>query len=273
MRDFIALNPTEIWQRICRPTSIAAVVLAGMSPAPEAHAANFRGEYTVSYFGLTIAKSTFDSRIDDAGFSVDGTVSSAGLAKIFDSTKGAASASGAFKGNVTQPSQFRMNYREGKRKQMTALGFRAGAVVSTENVPPLKKRKKNWVPLNADDLQDVLDPLSAGLIKASSPDEVCGRTLKLFDGEMRMDAALRSTENSSEVEKYGDGVVTCRVNIKPISGYRRDRRALIYLEKKSKIVVVFAPLGATGVYAPVYATIGTEIGTVTVRVKRSDIGE
>ena len=153
MRDFIDLTPTEIWQRACRPTSIAAVVLVGLSFAPEAHAANFRGEYTVSYLGLTIAKSTFDSRIDDAGYSVNGTVSSAGLAKIFDSTKGTASASGTFAGDTTQPDKFKMNYAEGKRKQMTALAFRDGEVVSTENVPPLKKRKKKWVPLNPNDLK------------------------------------------------------------------------------------------------------------------------
>ncbi len=255
-----------------RSIALALAIAGTLSAMPAVHAEGetFKGEYTVSYLGLTIAKSTFDSRIDDAGFSVAGTVSSAGLAKIFDSTKGTASASGTFAGNTTRPDKFKMNYAEGKRKQMTALAFRDGEVVSTENVPPLKKRKKKWVPLNPIDLKGALDPLSAGLIKAESPDRVCGRTLKLFDGEMRMDAALRSTKSPSEAENYGHGVVTCRVKVKPVSGYRKGRRALDYLEKESKIVVAFAPLGSTGVYAPVYATVGTEIGTVTVRVKRLD---
>jgi hypothetical protein len=228
---------------------------------------SFRGQYTVYYLGLPIARSAFDSQVGSDRFSVKGTVSSAGIATIFDSTKGTATASGTFKDGVTRPSSFRMNYTEGKRKQMTALGFKNGDVVSTENVPPPKKRsKKRWVPLDTNDLKGVLDPFSAGLIKADSPDQVCGRTIKLFDGEMRLNAMLRPRENLAEAKEYGDKAVTCRVKVKPMSGYRKGRRALDYLEKESKISVAFAPLGSTGVYAPVYATIGTEIGTVTVAV-------
>ncbi len=33
-------------------------------------------------------------------------------------------------------------------------------------------------------------------------------------------------------------------------------------------MVTFAPLGKTGVYAPIHATIGTQIGTITVRARR-----
>jgi hypothetical protein len=244
----------------------AAATLAAIFPA-HAELETFKGEYTVYYLGLPIARSTFDSRVGSDAFSVKGTVSSAGIATIFDSTKGIATASGAFKGGVTQPTAFRMNYTEGKRKQMTTLGFRNGDVVSTENVPPLKKRsKKRWVPLDTNDLKGVLDPFSAGLIKADSPDQVCDRTIKLFDGEMRINAMLRPRDTMPEAKAYGDKVVTCRVKVKPVSGYRKGRRALDYLEKESKILVAFAPLGSTGVYAPVYATIGTEIGTVTVAV-------
>lgn len=246
--------------------ALASVTAVAVKPA-HAELETFRGEYTVYYLGLPIARSAFESRVGRDAFSVKGTVSSAGIAAIFDSTKGTATASGAFKDGLTQPSAFTMNYTEGKRKQMTALGFKNGEVVSTENVPPLKKRsKKRWVPLDTNDLKGVLDPFSAGLIKASSPGEVCDRTIRLFDGEMRMNAVLRRRDTMPEAREYGDKVVTCRVKVKPVSGYRKGRRALDYLENESKILVAFAPLGSTGVYAPVYATIGTEIGTVTVAV-------
>jgi hypothetical protein len=253
-------------RRAFRVAFATAATLTAISPA-HAELETFKGEYTVYYLGLPIARSSFDSQVGSDAFSVKGTVSSAGIATIFDSTKGTATASGAFKGGVTQPSAFKMNYAEGKRKQMTTLGFKNGDVVSTENVPPLKKRsKKRWVPLDTNDLKGVLDPFSAGLIKASSPDEVCDRTIKLFDGEMRMNAVLRRRDTMPAAKEYGENVVTCRVKVKPVSGYRKGRRALDYLEKESKILVAFAPLGSTGVYAPVHATIGTEIGTVTVAV-------
>ncbi|MEQ1953706.1 DUF3108 domain-containing protein [Mesorhizobium yinganensis] len=258
-----------LWAGRTGPVALALLLAMPAAAPARSEVETFKGEYTVSYLGLTIARSTFESRFENGKFAVEGTVASAGIAEIFDRTKGNSSASGGFAGDRTQPDAFRMNYTEGKRKQMTALKFSAGDVVSTENVPPLKKRK-NWVPLKPGDLDGVSDPLSAGLIRASSPDKVCGRTLKLFDGEFRMDATLHAAPNSEAAKAYGDGVVTCRVTVKPVSGYRKGRKALDYLEKQSRIMIAFAPLGSTGVYAPVHATVGTQIGTVTVRAKSLD---
>jgi hypothetical protein len=254
-----------------RRTALSALALMLAAPgAARAEVETFKGEYTVSYLGLTIARSTFESRFENGKFSVEGRVASAGIAEIFDRTKGRSSASGSFAGGRTQPDAFRMNYTEGKRKQMTALKFRGGTVVSTQNEPPLKKRGKKWVPVSPADLTGVTDPLSAGMIKASGPDKVCGRTIKLFDGEFRMNATLHPAPNSEAAKAYGDGVVTCRVTVKPVSGYRKGRKSLDYLEKQSRIMIAFAPLGSTGVYAPVHATVGTQIGTVTVRSRSLD---
>ena len=33
------------------------------------------------------------------------------------------------------------------------------------------------------------------------------------------------------------------------------------------MMVTFAPLGQTGVYAPIHATVGTQIGTMTVSAR------
>ena len=255
---------------INRPTRwrIALATLAGMAAGmPELRAENFAGEYVVSYLGLPIARSTFSTTIDGDRYSVDGSVSSAGIAAIFSSVKGKSTASGSFAGDATRPHAFRMEYSEGKRRQMTAIGFRGDRVVSTQNDPPLKKRGKNWVKVEPADLKGATDPLSAGLVRASAPDKVCGRTLKLYDGEFRLDVRLQPVPDAPRIEGYGD-VVMCRARPKPVAGYRKGRRALDYLENKSRIMIAFAPLATTGFYAPVYATVGTEIGTVTVRATR-----
>ena len=257
---------------VWRALVLASAILAAPSGTGAATAGveTFSGDYVVSYLGFTIARSTFNSRFENGKFSVDGTVSSAGIAEILGSVRGSATASGGFAGERTQPSAFKMNYAEGRRKQMTALGFRGDTVVSNRNVPPLKKRGADWVPIRPSHLRGVIDPLSAGIVKARGPGEVCDRTIRLFDGEMRLDATLHRAPNSPAAKGYGEGVVTCRVTVKPVAGYRKGRRALDYLQNRSRIMVAFAPLGSTGVYAPVHATIGTEIGTVTVRAARFD---
>lgn len=245
-----------------------ALIGASLCAPAAASGQTYSGEYVVSYLGFTVARTTFRTRIEGDRFAIDGSVASAGIAQIFDRTKGTSSASGSLAGGEVRPGAFRMDYTEGKRKQMTALAFKGGAVTDVQNVPPLKKRGADWVKLRPQDLAGAIDPLSAGIIKAGGPGEVCGRTLKLFDGEFRLDATLHATDKPPRVDGHGEGLVSCRVTIKPVSGYRKGRRALDYLEKRSRIMVTFAPLGTSGLYAPVHATVGTQIGTVTVKARR-----
>ena len=58
------------------------------------------------------------------------------------------------------------------------------------NVPPLKKRGKDWVPLEPADLKSVVDPIAATLVKADRLEDVCKGRTRMFDGELRADLTL-----------------------------------------------------------------------------------
>jgi Protein of unknown function (DUF3108) len=254
---------------------IAPVLLATLVAAsPAAAAQSFTGEYAVSFLGFTVARSTFDSTFGNDTFSVKGRVASAGLAELFDSTRGTISSTGRFDGKTTQPSAFRVDYTEGAKSQTTAIRFRGGAVTKTVNVPPLKKRGNDWVPLQQSHLRSVTDPISATLVRADSLGEVCGRTIRVYDGEMRADLRLEpESENALAVPGFEGKTVTCRVRFVPVAGYRQGRRALEFLKNRSQIRIAFAQLGTTGVYAPVHAKVGTQIGTLTVSARRFETGK
>lgn len=232
-----------------------------------AGAQTFQGEYTVSFLGLPVARSTFVSTFAGDRVSVEGNLSSAGVAKLVDSTVGSSHFSGRLSRDGVVPSSFRTTYKSGRKTKSTSISFSGGDVVKTVNVPPTRKRKK-WVPLRPGDLQAVSDPISATLIRAGSPSEVCDRTIKVYDGEMRANIRL-STMSTGKVPGFGPEAVTCSARFTPVSGYRPDSSSLSYLKDRSKISISFAPLGDTGVYAPVRASIGTKVGTVTVVVKRT----
>jgi hypothetical protein len=254
-------------------TGLLAALLATLVvtvPAPRKEGTqSFSGEYTASFLGLTVAHSKFNSTFEKGSFSVKGAVSAAGLAQLFDNTQGSVSSSGHFAGQRTQPTAFRVEYSEGSKAKMTAIRFKNGTVSKTENVPPLKKRGPDWVPIRKSDLKSVTDPLSATLVRADSLAEVCNRTVKIYDGEFRADMTLHYEKTGTmSVEGYEGDTVTCRATVKPVSGYRQGRRALEFLEKRAKIMIAFAPLGTTGVYAPIHATASTQIGTITVRATR-----
>jgi hypothetical protein len=249
---------------------LAALVAVGApSAALTAETQSFHGDYTVSFLGLSVAKATFKSRYENEVYSIQGSVSTAGLAQIFDDTRGTVSTSGRVLADGIQPGKFRADYTSGKKKSLIDIGFDGGRVVSTKVVPTPKRRGSDWLPLDMNDLAGVADPISATVIRADTIEKVCGRTVKLYDGEMRADLKLAFVSKGRiSVKGYEGPTVTCRLAFEPVSGFAKKRKALKFLQNKSRIDVTFAPLGKTGIYAPVRATVGTQIGTITLDARR-----
>ncbi|RVB75884.1 MULTISPECIES: DUF3108 domain-containing protein [unclassified Mesorhizobium] len=254
---------------------LASLAVALPTATSAATPQSFKGEYTVSILGLSVAKAIFSSSYQGDTYSIDGSVSSAGLATMFDDTRGTISSKGKILGKRLQPQAFRADYKSGEKASMIDIQFANGTVTATKVVPAPKKRNpKNWIPLGASDLASVLDPMAATVIHADSLDEVCGRTVKLYDGEMRADLTLTyDSKGSTSVRGYKGDTVTCRMGFEPVAGYRKNRKALNYLKKRSRIMVTFAPLGQTGVYAPIHAAVTTKIGTLTVSAERFEATE
>jgi hypothetical protein len=252
-----------------RPFAGLFALLVAAAPASATPWQAFHGDYTVSFLGLSVARASFDSRYDGDRYKIDGSVSAAGLARLFDDTTGTLTATGRLSGGRTEPIAFRADYTSGKKKSMVDIRFAGGKVASTKVLPPPKKRGADWVALGRADLAGAIDPIAATVIKAGSLNDVCGRTVKMYDGEMRANLSLTYVSTGKmAVKGYSGPTVTCRMGFEPVSGYRKGRKALDFLRAKSRIVVTFAQIGQTGVYAPIHATVGTQIGTITIRARR-----
>lgn len=251
-------------------TSLAVIGLLVCCPPVMAQAAqSFQGDYTVSYLGFTVARANFASTFEGGSFSLQGTMESAGFGRFFDDTTGTINSTGGFSGNSTSPSRFRVDYVQKDKPTVTTIDFSNGSVTKTETIPAPKPKGENWIPVVPADLSQVSDPIAATLVKADTPEKVCGRTVRVFDGEFRLDLTLRPVGvGTASIEGYEGKTVTCRATAKPVSGFRKGRRALEFLEKQSRIMITFAPLGTTGVYAPIQATVGTQIGTVSIKARR-----
>ncbi len=246
---------------------LAATAIACAAPA--ARAESFRVDYSVSLYGLNIARSSFSSRIDADSFHIDGRLASAGVAKIFDSTKGTATVSGGFGADTASANRYLINYTSGDKKKKTEVAFSNGRVTSTENVPPPRANRKNWIDVSESDLASVTDPLSATMVRAASLNDVCTKTMKFYDGELRADLKLSFVKTEAvEAKGYSGQGVTCSARFIPLGGYRGTNKSIAFLKNRSKILITFAPLGGTGVYAPIKASATTEIGTVVVTAGR-----
>ena len=255
----------------------AILALSGMTQAGAAIAESsksFNADYAVSIFGLTVARSRFTSHISDRGFQLEGSISSAGIASFFDDTKATTVASGRFSKGETQPDAYSVSYTYGKKAKKTTLDFNKGNVSNVTNTPPLEKRGKDWVPVSAKDLVAVTDPISAVLVRAPSIGQVCSRTIKVFDGEMRADLKLTPVGTGPvDLGAYRGEAAVCSGKFVPVAGYRPGNKSIRYLKDRSKIRITFAQLGQTGVYAPIHATVSTQIGTVTFHARRLEAAQ
>lgn len=241
---------------------LAALVSVPAGPAAAAETRAFRADYTVTLLGLPVARARFDSTFTPDRFSIEGSVSSSGLARIFDDTKGTTRAQGAIRRDGVRPTAFDADYVSGRKKGRTAIRFAGDEVRSVVNTPEPKRNPATWVPVSAGHLKAALDPLSSALVVASRPDEVCSRTVRFFDGELRAD--LKLTPNG---RPEGDRV-TCNASFVPVAGYRKGRKQIDYLKNRSRITITFAPLADTGLYTPVDASVGTQIGTLRILATR-----
>lgn len=240
----------------------------------DGEAAAFYGEYVVSFYGLSIASSSFRSSFGGDRFAMEGKLSSVGLARIFDSTTASVTVKGRFAGSNPRPEGYSVSYTSGGKAKRTALSFSGGRVSGVVNEPPLKKRGKDWVPVTGKHLASVTDPISAVLVRAESLDDVCGRTVSVFDGELRADLKLGAGKRGNvDTGAYSGEAVTCGARFVPVAGYRPGNKSMAWLRDHGEITVTFAPLGKTGIYAPIHATVGTQIGTITLAARRLESRE
>lgn len=246
--------------------SLLSLAILSAAPPAQAGAQQFSADYSITFLGIKVAKSSFTSTVSDSTFRLVGSIASAGLGAMFDSTHGTTFSVGRFVDGATRPDRYVVDYNYGKTAKRTALSFRQGKLTRVVNRPELPPRRPDWIKVSDADLSSVADPISATLVRAPSPAKVCGRTISFFDGEFRADIVL--TPSQSRPEGLDKDAVACDARLVPISGYHANNSALDYLRSKSRMRIAFAPLGETGVYAPVYATVGTRLGPVTIRATR-----
>lgn len=239
----------------------------------DASAETFSSAYTISLYGLTVARSSFSTHLDDKNYLITGSLKSAGLAEIFDDTNGTIVSSGAPGQSGLVPSSYVVNYVSGNKNKNTTLGFAKGNVVSTSNTPALAK-KGEWVEVSQDQLKAVADPLTVLVIKASSLSTTCSRTVKAFDGEIRVDLVLSPiAQTVVKTLGYSGPAMKCGLRFVPVSGYRKGKKQIEYLRNAKNMSVTFAPMSETGFYAPILASVPTQIGTVYIRASRFEAKE
>lgn len=245
---------------------LASAFLAAPFVTPAVAAETFKAQYTISAIGINVGKTSFTTTVTDKNYSVKGTMKASGFASIFSSLSGNISVAGHHSTKAAQSNAYDVAYQEGKKAKSTSLRFSGGNVSKTVNKPKRGKRD-NWVEHSPGALNNVVDPITALLIAAPNDRAVCNRKLRVFDGVMRADVQLsyRRTIPFS-VDGYKGTAVTCKAKFIPVSGYQTTKKDVAFMRDRSNIEISFAPMGKTGLYAPVAAKAQTRIGQIAARI-------
>lgn len=264
-------NPTR---RIIRLTKAAAMAgaLGGTlavysAPAALADPARNVTDYSITLSGLSLAKASFETKVDGARFEIAGSFRTTGLARLFRKVEGTASVSGKVKGNNFVADRYNSNYVAGSAHKSYDIAFAKGGVKSFKADPAITNPPANWVAVTTSDLLRAVDPLSGLILPGNS--QVCAGTIAVFDGEALTD--LQLTDKGQAMYRAGNVRMEARIcglRITPKAGYRKGKGDMDYVARLKGMEIWFAKSPIADVYAPVKIKAPTGFGSVEISATR-----
>jgi Protein of unknown function (DUF3108) len=248
----------------------AALVMAGANPVIEAQAADMvmATEYSISFAGIPVARSKFRTTMNGDIVSVTGNLATAGLAAVFDSTNATSVSSGKISKNGVESQSFELDYKSGERVRSTRINFKGGNVTKSV-VNPERPPNPQITPIVPAHLKGVVDPFLASMVSAPNPADVCKRTIKIFDGLLRINLVLRPAGGEPYVvgKLKGEGI-RCAARYEPVSGHKPASGTVKYMADGERATILFGAIPGTTLYAPVKASIKMKAGTVSIRATK-----
>jgi hypothetical protein len=224
--------------------------------------------YQIALSGLPLANAFFQTRKDGKTYAIDAQIASIGVGNIFADGKAEMSSAGSVSDTGFDPEHFSFRYKYGRRARSFETRFEAGNVISSV-VAPKQKKRKGWIDVTPEDLRAVTDPI-AGLVIPSKSDP-CRSEIKIYDGESRLSLMLaRKRDDNFKTEGFKGAAIVCSIRYQPKSGFRRGRSDVDYARKIQNMEIWFAKSATMNVYAPVFLSVPTRFGTLTITATHFD---
>jgi hypothetical protein len=232
--------------------------------------------YNISFMGAQIGEFKIRSAITPRQYSLQ---ANAELSALFGlvSWKGVTSSFGLMTANGPAPQNYTFRYATSDKREAVELRFQQRTVQDIIINPPVRYGARA-VPITAEDLQNVVDPLSAiVLLTQARPSrltgaEACNKRLPIFDGKIRYDLVLSpkgTRKIDEEVGKLRGTAFVCRVNFVPIAGHKAGKGD--YASGNSGIEIWLVPMPQAGLLVPYYVHVPTPAGTASMISARFDV--
>jgi hypothetical protein len=214
--------------------------------------------YDVELGSFNLGDFKLNAKLDGSSYELKAKGKFSLVSSMLYSASGRTEASGKLSNGEVEPSRFNVTYQGGSKKEERSFDFVNGAV-SQVSVVPAKRPSPRSVPVTAEQLTNVLDPLTAGFMSVRAKNgsdyrAVCEHTIPVFDGKQRFDIVL-TPKRSEPVPQDGPSgmsgpLAVCRAKFVPISGYRPDHPGVKFMSQTEDIEVWLVSIPRTNFHIP-----------------------
>jgi len=253
---------------------IAAVPLGAPAAAAETvWPAQVSTVYRLYFNGFEVGKFAFQSSTKGQSYSA---TSNAEVSALFGAFRwrGNTSASGRLAATGPEPSSYLLNFRTKSKAGLVRLGFDNKGVKSVA-VQPQKPPSPDAVPVKAEDMRSVFDPMSAILkMTHAGPGNPCAKTVPIFDGKARFNLVMsfKGREKITEEKPSGQPqeLYVCKVKYQPVSGHKPKDFVNPWVNYDG-IEIALRPLPEAGLQVPYQVIIPTSLGSAVMSAESIDI--
>ncbi len=231
-------------------------------------------KYDVAFAGFRIGSFNFRSDVGGKSYSLAGE---AKVSAVFGAFKwrGFTRSSGHAIKNGPLPKNYAFDFQSNSKRGSVRLAFQKRRIIKSEVIPN-KPYSNQHVPLLAEHLRNVFDPISAvmALTKVSAGQHPCRRRIPIFDGKQRFDLVLSPAGRERIRERQPSGqpalAYVCRVNYVPLGGFKKNRQTK-YMASNNNMRVVLRAVPTANLYIPVEVRVPTIAGEAVLSSRRVNI--
>lgn len=239
--------------------------LAAVAPAAAAERATV--SYVLTLAGANIATATATLETDGGRYSLALDADVAGLGQLIASGTASAQSSGRLEPQALASEDFGLVTVANGDEFRIRVEFQNAEVTTFVVTPPILDNAGR-VPLERKDLHGVNDMLAAFVLRADRLDAgLCARRMQIFTGLERFDIEMRFASTDVATSRrtgYQGPVVLCAIRYVPVSGHFTNSQITSFLAGSDRILIWYAPLGATGFMIPYRVLVATSVGDLSM---------
>ena len=250
--------------------------LAFMAAAVGDHAqaqGNLDASYTISFARIPVGEITATAVFGDSEYAISARARAGGVMKVLSvDGEGSFTTRGTIKDGHPVPTNFTSKIVSNTETSDVTMALDEGSVTELAATPPPSQDR---VPVTAANRQGIVDPLTAVLFSTAAAGEtlsqdVCRRTLPIFDGHQRYDLklAFKRMDKVTAEKGYAGPVVVCSVSYEPIAGHRASIPLVKYLSEGREMEIALAPIAGTRLLAPFRLSVVSMLANLTIEANR-----